>query len=480
MSIKFIRKSSDMNSDNFACFGDCPKPKKSKTSEEEHVAFWAHLPSIVIHDIFDLLSKNDRQNASCVCKNWRQNVFHPKWWPEITFKIEPCNIERAKFFTSVFGRIVSSAKIQVNTLAPECIDEFVTLIEALSENNNLKELIIEPTHCHFDITRCSTKSSSNMHNVIAKLKRCLPSLTKFSIGCIEDFALYLDEYLTILASQQPEKVTLLGLASVKDNPNEYEDSYFECDLIKPFTNLKVLSIDFDQLSDTFLACLDTSTHLERLVVHLHGVREGHPGTTKAAWSDFKAKHPNCELRFNVIHSYDEVQHLHETILKDDMPLTHLRVFFCENVNLETLEFISAFHNQTLRSLVWVDSMSNSEESWSFLASPRDLSPDPLVMMSWLCSHLNELVFYGYKYREENLVAIARLRGEKLKKLEIGEDDVLFSNSNYLGQENLIDIQLHLKQPWAPTKTADLHPVIRNPTAGDSDEYLLPIVLADLH
>nr|XP_967995.2 PREDICTED: F-box/LRR-repeat protein 21 [Tribolium castaneum] len=470
----------DMNSDNFACFGDCPKPKKSKTSEEERVAFWAHLPSIVIHDIFDLLTKKDRQNASRVCKNWRQNIFHPKWWPEVTFKIEPCNIERSKFFTSVFGRIVSSAKIQVNTLAPECTDEFVALIETLSENNNLKELIIEPTHCHFDIARYSTKSSSNMHNVIAKLKRCLPNLTKFSIGCIEDFALYLDEYLTILGSQQPEKVTLLGLASVKDNPNEYEDSYFECDLIKPFTNLKVLSIDFDQLSDTFLSCLDASTHLERLIVHLHGVREGHPSTTNAAWTIFKAKHPKCELRVNVIHSYDEVQHLHETILRDEMPLTHLRVFFCEHVNLETLEFISAFYNHTLRSLVWVDSMGNNEETWSFLASQRDLSPDPLVMMSWLCSNLSELVFYGYKYREENLVAIARLRGEKLKKLEVAEDDVLFSNSNYLGQENLIDIQLHLKQPWAPTKTADLHPVIRNPTAGDSDEYLLPIVLADLH
>lgn len=80
------------------------------------------------------------------------------------------------------------------------------------------------------------------YNVIATLKRCLPNLAKFSIGSIEDFAHYLDEYLTILSSQQPEKITVLGLASVKDNPNEYEDSYFECDLIKPFTNLKVTTL----------------------------------------------------------------------------------------------------------------------------------------------------------------------------------------------------------------------------------------------
>ncbi|KAJ3649944.1 hypothetical protein Zmor_021658 [Zophobas morio] len=431
MSIKLIRKSSDMNSDNSACFGDCPKPKKSKPSEEIcTIPYWAHLPSIVIHDIFDLLNKSDRQNASSVCKNWRQNVFHPKWWPEVTFKIQPYNIDRAKFFTSVFGKIVSVARVQVNTLAPECTDEFITLLEALSENNNLKELIIEPTHCHFNISRYHSKSSYNIQNVINILKRCLPNLSKFSIGCIEDFAHYLDEYLMILANQQSEKVTVLGLASVKDNPNEYEDSYFECDLIKPFTNLKVLSIDFDQLSDNFLSCLDDAKNLERLIVHLHGVRDGHPGTTNAAWADFKNQHPKCELRLTVIHSYDEIKVLHETVLKGQMPLTHLKVFFCENINMGVLEFLPAYYTETLRSIMWVDSLSNGKESWSFLTSHYDNSPDPLIMMSWLCKKLEELVLYGYKYCEENLVAIARLRGDKLKKLEVAKDDILLSNSDY--------------------------------------------------
>ncbi|RZC41072.1 F-box only protein 33, partial [Asbolus verrucosus] len=429
-----------MNSDNSACFGDCPKPKKSKTSEKEDcsVSFWAHLPSIVIHDIFDLLDKTDRQNASSVCKNWRQNVFHPKWWPGVTFKIEPCNIDKAKFFTSVFGKIVSYAKIKVNTLTPECTDEFIALVEALSENNNLKELMIEPTHCHFDMSRYYSRSSYNIVNVIATLKRCLPNLIKFSIGCIEDFAHYLDEYLLILSNKQAEKITVLGLASVKDNPNEYEDSYFECDLIKPFTNLKVLSIDFDQLSDNFLRCLDDSKELERLIVHLHGVRDGHPGTSDAAWKDFKETHPKCELRLTVIHSYEEIGALHETVLKGQMPLTHLKVFFCENVNMGMLEFLSAYYAETLRSIMWVDSLSNSKQSWSFLTSHYDNSPDPLIMISWLCKNLEELVFYGYKYCEENLIAIARLRGDKLKRFEIAEDDVLFSNCDYhLSHENFL-------------------------------------------
>lgn len=36
-----------------------------------------------------------------------------------------------------------------------------------------------------------------------------------------------------------------------------------------------------------------------------------------------------------------------------------------------------------------------------------------------------------------------------------------------------------KPAWAPLTTDQLHPVLCAPTAGDSDEYLLPKVLADI-
>lgn len=42
--------------------------------------------------------------------------------------------------------------------------------------------------------------------------------------------------------------------------------------------------------------------------------------------------PNVELRLNLIHAYDAVLNLHGSILKRNMPLSHLRVFFCETVS----------------------------------------------------------------------------------------------------------------------------------------------------
>ncbi|KAJ8962849.1 hypothetical protein NQ318_001249 [Aromia moschata] len=453
------------------------KQKKSKTSKEViRTSYWAHLPSVLLHDIFDLLSKDDRKNASAVCKHWRQNIFHPKWWPSMTFNIEQNNVQKARFYIYTFGKIVSEAKIKLYSLSVECMEEFITLLQLLSENNNLKSLIIEPTHCRFEIpTRLTENSIDDPWDIMTLLTPNLPKLSKFSIGCIEDLTYFLED---ILKNLSPMKVTHLGLASVKDDPLKYEVSYFDLNLIVPFTKLKVLSIDYDQLCDEFLYKLEAAKDLERLVVHLHGIRKNHPGTTEKAWVDFHKTHPLCELRLTIIHAFKDIENIHETVMRRAMPLSQLKVFFCESLNLEVVQNLSSHYVETLRSIMWVDSLSDSDNSCIFVKPSFDQSPDPFLLAAWLCKNLEEFVLYGYKYWEENLVAISRLRGKHLRKLEMAENDI-YSPYPELG-DALTFISESLQKPWKPTQQNKLHPVICNPTDGDSDEYLLPIVLADLH
>lgn len=90
-------------------------------------------------------------------------------------------------------------------------------------------------------------------------------------------------------------------------------------------------MDYDIVSDNFLNTLETAVELKRLVVHINGVDDNHPGTTNAAWQKFKMDHEGCELRLTMIHAYQEVHHLN-LILKRNMPLSHLKVFFCEFVS----------------------------------------------------------------------------------------------------------------------------------------------------
>lgn len=66
-----------MSFHNSSTFGECPRPKKPKPSED-FKAHWEHLPSVLLHDIFSMVNKQDRKNVSAVCKHWRQNSFHPK------------------------------------------------------------------------------------------------------------------------------------------------------------------------------------------------------------------------------------------------------------------------------------------------------------------------------------------------------------------------------------------------------------------
>lgn len=74
-----------------------------------------------------------------------------RWWPTMTFKIEQNNIQKARFYIYTFGKLVTEARIVLNSLSIECMEEFIHLLQLLSENNNLKNLIIEPTHCRFEV-----------------------------------------------------------------------------------------------------------------------------------------------------------------------------------------------------------------------------------------------------------------------------------------------------------------------------------------
>lgn len=42
-----------------------------------------------------------------------------------------------------------------------------------------------------------------------------------------------------------------------------------------------------------------------------------------------------------------------------------------------------------------------------------------------------------------------------------------------------EISESLGYEWAPLSEKDVHPVIKDATAGDSDHFLMPFVLADL-
>lgn len=84
-------------------------------------------------------------------------IFIFRWYSAVTFKLERNNPEKAQFFIKTFGKSVSDAKVKLYTLSYECVEEFIALLKLLKENNNLKSILIEPTHCRFEMPSKSNK-----------------------------------------------------------------------------------------------------------------------------------------------------------------------------------------------------------------------------------------------------------------------------------------------------------------------------------
>ena len=62
--------------------------------------------------------------------------------------------------------------------------------------------------------------------------------------------------------------------------------------------------------------------------------------------------------------------------------------------------------------------------------------DPFVMMSWRCKNLEEIVVHGYVLDPHNIVGISRLRGRKLKKLEVSMID---STPSELNMDSFLEV-----------------------------------------
>ena len=59
-----------------------------------------------------------------------------------------------------------------------------------------------------------------------------------------------------------------------------------------------------------------------------------------------------------------------------------------------------------------------------------------MLVAWKCNKLMKMMFLGHKYYQENLLAIARLRGNTLKSLVFAKSDITSEVELWLEAENI--------------------------------------------
>lgn len=88
---------------------------------------------------------------------------------------------------------------------------------------------------------CIFRFTDGSNTLLTRLVQacCRIPLSRFSIGGSEDLCQHIPQFLQLLANTNSDKVSLLGLASVKDDPGNYLICDADPALFKPFKNLQV-------------------------------------------------------------------------------------------------------------------------------------------------------------------------------------------------------------------------------------------------
>lgn len=71
--------------------------------------------------------------------------------------------------------------------------------------------------------------------------------------------------------------------------------------------------------------------LKKLLICIHSVNRQHPGISDTSWARFGATFPNIDLIVSLVYAFEAVEVLQVRILRRNMPITHLRVLFCDIV-----------------------------------------------------------------------------------------------------------------------------------------------------
>ncbi|XP_055608760.1 F-box only protein 33 [Uranotaenia lowii] len=439
---------------------------------------WGQLPAVVITDVFRYLNFHDRLQASASCWHWRSVLFQAKFFKAVHFDVGRENKRKNTFLIQCLANIASEAKISFDSCNLYDVELATEILYKLSKSTCLLSLSLCPKYA--TLVTPGRFYSEEEWNYISRLfvepiktllARQNPPLRGLDLGCSEILSLHAADFLN--SCSRPQFLRRLEFASVKQDPGHYALTAIEPNLFEKCNSLQWLSLDYDIMCDEFLQTLQLLP-LRRLVIHVHGLDGDHPGVSEAAWASFQAANPLVELHLTLVCAYEAVDILHSQILRPSMPLTHLKVLFCERINCDALEYLSRYYKETLRSMIWVDSM-RIQEYRNIMELVLRTEQDPLVMMAWRCKKLEEIVIHGYVLDPHNLVGISRLRGKDLKLLEVSRVDL--SMPSIMMTPFIEEISTQLDRKWAPLDPKTLPPALGFYPVSDEvrDQYILKYI-----
>ncbi len=220
------------------------------------------------------------------------------------------------------------------------------------------------------------------------------NLQHFTLGCIPELNDFVEPLLRLLAIHQANSMQSLHLAGVKADPEFYQLAQISPHCFHSLRNLQVLSIDHDYVSDEMLKPFLSSTPQKRaplksLIMHVHGKEVPRNTVSNVTWQEMMKYNPQLEVTLTLIHSVDGMNKLLD-ILKPAMPLTHLHMLFCYEMNISAIVFIQRHLWRQLKTFYVVEGMVDNIP----MVYEDIEATNPFVMLAWKCINLQQFTFIG--------------------------------------------------------------------------------------
>ncbi|XP_067665842.1 F-box only protein 33-like [Haliotis asinina] len=446
---------------------------------------WAYSPGVIIVEILSYLSLRDRLRAASICKRWRSCLFHPSLWNSVVFELGERGSAKSKFLADRCGRFVRGAVVKFNSLSVAEVRECGRILAILSENKNLRHFSLQPSSCHIEWPDTEAVHIIDKYlDLIECLIEHTCKLKHLSLGCVEELLVHSSSLLQKLSSKHGSSLQSLHLASVKEDSENYGIIDLSPAKFHNFYLLQSLSLDYDYLTNELLDQFANTDRakLQKLCINVHGIEADHERITNDTWRKIRNYSPKLEVTLNLIHSYDGVASLLD-IFQPAMPLIHFRQFFCSHVNMASISYISSHYRNSLKTLHIVDGLVDDMSS---LYDNHDME-DPFVMLAWQCQKLEHFTLMGYVIGENDIVAIARLRGQQLKTLNIPArcistaEDEEESNSWFsvgcVSRDFAKKVSESLRYDWLPIDDDDLPMAVLRDEA-DAEAAYMNTLLSD--
>ncbi|KAF6038181.1 FBXO33 [Bugula neritina] len=319
------------------------------------------------------------------------------------------------------------------------------------------------------------------------LKRIIASATSIqhlSLGCLPSLTQFNNEIVECLSQYQSSSIKSLHISRCQSSEVCVYQPIGIQDLLM-LRGLQYLSLDMADLSDLLLTSLTEGgrAKLVSLNINIFTHEEGVRQIRDRTWNLVHQSCPDLILTLNLIKCAEAVRDM-MTVVNASMPLTHLRVLFCDELYVSGLHHVARHQCSTLQSLLIVESMREGPIFYDIGVDEQD----PFVMMSWRCKKLSSFSVIGVALREHDVLAVARLRGMQLTKFEVLEECITaFNNNDSEFEEDYAmsfetfceEISTSLAREWLPL-TLDDDVVDDCLVYYDSPECnaYLPILMAD--